>query len=354
MGHVPQVRCFARLAGPAVLCVAAFAPAVAAFAPALAFAQPQIIKLATLVPEGSVWDKSMRDMGAQWAAGTQGRVVLRVYPGGVAGDEPDLVRKMRIGQLQAAAVTTAGLANIDPAFNVFNIPMFFASYPELYATLDKLTPVLKQRLEAKGFVLLAWGHGGWVYFFTKQPVGSAEGLRRTKMFVWAGDDQMVALWRELRFQPVPLAATDIMTALQTGMIDSYPTTPLLGLTLQWYRMTPNLVGMGLAPLVGGLVMTRQAWAKIAEPDRARILESCRRLEHKLEVEVPRQDTTAVAEMQKRGLRVNVVSVANATQFRLAAEDFANGMKGISVPPDILELARRERDAYRRKSGAGAR
>jgi TRAP-type transport system periplasmic protein len=354
MGHVPQVRCFARLAVPAVLCAAAITLTVATLAPAPAAAQPQIIKLATLVPEGSVWDKSMRDMGAQWATGTQGRVVLRVYPGGVAGDEPDLVRKMRIGQLQAAAVTTAGLANIDPAFNVFNIPMFFTSYPELYATLDKLTPVLKQRLEARGFVLLAWGHGGWVYFFTKQPVESAEGLRKTKMFVWAGDDQMVALWRELRFQPVPLAATDIMTALQTGMIDAYPTTPLLGLTLQWYRKTPNLVGMGLAPLVGGLVMTRQAWAKIAEPDRVRILESCRRLEHKLEVEVPRQDTAAVVEMQKRGLKVNSVSGASATQFRLTAEEFANGMKGIRVPPDILELARHERDAFRQKSGAGVR
>jgi TRAP-type C4-dicarboxylate transport system substrate-binding protein len=354
MGHVPQLRCSARSGIAGALCAAVLALAATGLAPAPATAQPQIIKLATLVPEGSVWDKSMRDMGAQWTAGTQGRVVLRVYPGGVAGDEPDLVRKMRIGQLQAAAVTTAGLANIDPAFNVFNIPMFFTSYPELYATLDKLTPLLKQRLEAKGFVLLAWGHGGWIYFFTKHPVESAEGLRKTKMFVWAGDDQMVALWRELDFQPVPLAATDIMTALQTGMIDSYPTTPLLGLTLQWYRMTPNLVGMGLAPLVGGLVMTKHAWAKISEPDRARILESCQRLEHKLEVEVPRQDTSAVAEMKKRGLKVNAVSEANATQFRLAAEEFANGMKGSRVPPDILELARRERDAFRQKSGAGTR
>lgn len=332
------------------LCAAVLALAVAALAPAPAHAQPQIVKLATLVPEGSVWDKSMRDMGAQWATSTQNRVVLRVYPGGVAGDEPDLVRKMRIGQLQAAAVTTAGLANIDPAFNVFNIPMFFTSYPELYATLDKLTPVLRQRLEAKGFVLLAWGHGGWVFFFTKQPVSSVEGLRRAKMFVWAGDDQMVALWKQFGFQPVPLAATDIMTGLQTGMIDAYATTPLLGLSLQWYRQTPNLVGMGLAPLVGGLVITKSAWARIAPADQTRILAACQKLEQRLEVEVPRQDTTAVAEMQKRGLKLNAVSGANSAQFRATAEQFANGMKGIRVPSDILDLARRERDAFRAKNG----
>ena len=315
-----------------------------------AAAGAQVVKLATLVPEGSVWDKSMRDMGAQWSAGTQGRVTLRVYPGGVAGDEPDVVRKMRIGQLQAAAITTAGLANIDPAFNIFNIPMFFTSYPELYATLDKLEPVLKQRLEAKGFVLLAWGHGGWVFMFTKTPAGSVDELKKCKLFVWAGDEQMVSVWKSMGFQPVALSATDIMTGLQTGMIDSYPTTPLLALTLQWYRQTPNMVGVGLAPLVGGLVITKQAWNKISEPDRVKVLEACGRLEKKLEVEVPRQDTTAIAEMKKRGLKVNAVTGANAAQFRAAADQFAAGMSGIRVPPDILAVARRERDAYRAKHG----
>ena len=148
--------------------------------------------------------------------------------------------------------------------------------------------------------LLAWGHAGWVYFFTKTPVNSVDGLRKTKMFMWSGDDKMVSLWKTQGFQPVPLAATDIMTALQTGMINSYPTTPLLGLTLQWYRQTPNMVGMGLAPLVGGLVMTKAAWSKIAPADQKRIMASCAKLQHRLEIEVPRQDTTAVAEMQKRG------------------------------------------------------
>jgi TRAP-type C4-dicarboxylate transport system substrate-binding protein len=288
-------------------------------------------------------------MGAEWSSSTQGRVSLRVYPGGVAGDEPDVVRKMRIGQLQAAAVTTAGLASIDPSFNVFNVPMFFTSYPELYATLDKLEPVLKARLDAKGFVLLSWGHGGWVYFFTKNPVESVDGLRKSKMFTWAGDDEMVSIWKSKGFNPVPLAATDIMTGLQTGMIDSYPTTPLLGLTLQWYRQTPNMVGMGMAPLVGGLVMSKVAWLKLPEADRASVQAACDRMERRLEIEVPRQDTSAVAEMQKRGLKVNAVSAANAAQFRSVAEDFATAMAGVRIPPDVLALARKERDAFRARS-----
>jgi TRAP-type C4-dicarboxylate transport system substrate-binding protein len=330
--------------------LALLALAVLAAAPHPAAAQATVVKLATLVPEGSVWDKALRDMGAEWSSTTQGRVSLRVYPGGVAGDEPDVVRKMRIGQLQAAAITTAGLASIDPAFHVFNVPMFFASYPELYATLAKLEPVLRERLEAKGFVLLSWGHGGWVYFFTKHPVESVEGLKRTKMFTWSGDDNMVTTWKAKGFNPVPLAATDIMTALQTGMIDAYPTTPLLGLTLQWYRQTPHMVGMGMAPLVGGLVMTKTAWQKLAAADRARVQAACDRMEHRLEVEVPRQDTTAVGEMQKRGLKVMAVSAANAAQFRSVAEEFAASLAGVRIPPDVLALARRERDAFRARGG----
>ena len=319
-------------------------------APSAALAQATVIKLATLVPEGSVWDKAMREMGAQWSAGTQNRVTLRIYPGGVAGDEPDVVRKMRLGQLQASAVTTAGLASIDPAFHIFNIPMFFSSYPELYATLDALEPVLKKRLEDKGFVLLSWGHGGWVYFFTKAQVADAAGLKKTKMFVWAGDEQMVQQWKTLGFQPVALAATDIMQGLQTNMIDSYPSTPLLGLTLQWYRQTPNIMGLGLAPLVGGLVVNKSAWAKISPADQLKIQQACRRMEQRLKVEVPRQDTTAVNEMQKRGLKVNPVKPADVTAFSAIADQFAAGIPGSRVPADILAAARKARDDYRKKAG----
>jgi TRAP-type C4-dicarboxylate transport system substrate-binding protein len=326
-----------------------------AFAPAPAATQaPTVIRLATLVPDGSVWDKAMKEMGAEWTQSTAGRVQLRVYPGGVAGDEPDIVRKLRIGQLQAAAVTTAGLSDIDPAFQVFGIPMFFDSYPELYAVLAKMEPVLKQRLEAKGFVLLNWGHGGWVYFFTRHPVVTVAEIKKVKMFAWAGDDRWVQLWKTNGYTPVALAATDILTGLQTGMIDAYPTTPLLALTLQWYRHTPNMVGLGMAPLVGGLVMTKQAWNKISEADRAKLMAASHKLEMRLQTGVPRQDTTAVEEMKKRGLTVNTLPPAAVADWRAAAEVFATAMRGEMIPNDILAMATRARDEFRRREAGGLR
>jgi len=326
-----------------------------ALAPAPAVPQaPIVIKMATFVPDGSVWHKAMKEMGAEWSEATAGRVQLKVYPGGVAGDEPDYVRKMRVGQLQAAAVTTAGLSQIDNAFQMFGVPMFFDTYPELNAVLAKMTPILKQRLEAKGFVLLNWGHGGWVHFFTRHKAVSVAEIKKVKTFAMAGDDRWVQLWKSNGYTPVALAPSDMLTGLQTGMIDGCPTTPLIALTLQWYRQTPNMVGIGMAPLVGGLVITRQAWAKIAPADQARIQAACDRMEQKLLTGVPRQDTTAVEEMKKRGLTVNPVTSTDVAQWREAAEQFARGMRGTLIPPDILDMATRERDAFRVRSRGGAR
>jgi TRAP-type transport system periplasmic protein len=335
-----------------VLAAMALAPA---FAPAPATPQaPTVIRLATFVPDGSVWHKAMKEMGAEWSQATAGRVQLKVFPGGVAGDEPDYVRMMNVGQMQAAAITTAGLAQIDQSFQMFGVPMFFDSYPELHHVLAKMEPTFKQRLEAKGFVLLNWGHGGWVYFFTRNPAHTVAELKKTKLFAMAGDDRWVQLWKSNGYNPVALAPSDMLTGLQTRMIDGTFTTPLLALTLQWYRQTPNMVGIGMNPLVGGLVMTKRAWSKISAADQASVQAACRRLEEKLRSGVPHQDTTAVAEMKKRGLVVNAVPPAAVAEWRAAAEQFAAGMRGSIVPAEIIDMATRERNAYRKSVARGSR
>src|SRR5262250_3984147 len=128
------------------------------------------LKLATLVPEGSVWDKNIKQMAEEWKTATDGRVTVTVFAGNTQGDEPQILRKMRVDALQAAAFTAVGLGSIDASFNVFDIPFFFASYDELNYVTDKLTPEIRKRLEPKGFVLLNWGGGGWAQVFTKTPV----------------------------------------------------------------------------------------------------------------------------------------------------------------------------------------
>ena len=311
--------------------------------PAAEAASP--LKLATLVPDGSIWDRALKEMSSEWGAATDGRVTLRIYPGGVAGDEADIVRKMRIGQLQAAALSVPGLAEIDPAFGVFATPLLFESYDELFHVLEALGPEFERRLAAKGFALAHWGHGGWVHLFSKRPAPTLDAVKGLKMFVVAGDEARVQLWRSSGFQPVALATTDILTGLQTGLIDAYPTPPLAALSLQWFRETPYMAEIGLAPLVGAVIVAERSWTRIDNDDRAALLRIAERYEERLASEIPTQDLLAVEEMKRRGL--TVVEVEDEAVWREAAEAFARTARGELVPAEILDAVVAELAAFRR-------
>lgn len=313
-----------------------------------AAAKKTTIKLATLVPDGSVWDKAFRKMGEEWKRRTDGRVRLRIFPNGVSGDEPDMVRKMGIGWLDAAALSVTGLAGIDPAFKLFEIPMFFRSEEEALFVLDDLAPTLRQRLADEGFVLLHWGHVGWIHLFTTKPVRAPDDLRRLKQFVWAGDSQAARWWKGNGFQPVPLAATDIPMGLETGLIEAVPAPPLSALAYQWFRSTPYMMDLGAVPYLGGTVITRKAWDRLSEEDRKSILEVCAETEAALAVAVPKQEREAIAEMSKRGLTVVEPAGAGAP-WQALADRFAQQMQADEVvPKEIFERAQRLRREFRER------
>ena len=306
-----------------------------------------IFKLATLVPDRSVWGNVLSEMAAEWKEATNGQVTLRIYPGGVAGDDPDVVRKMRIGQLHAGTLTQAGLTEIDPAFNLFNTPLFFESYEEYFYVLEKIQPALEKILNEKGFVLLHWGHGGWVHLFATRSVESVADLKRLKLFVWAGSDRMVRWWKDAGYKPVPLAFTDVATALQTGMIEAMPNTPLAALSFQNYRNTPFMLGMGFAPFLGATLVTTKAWNRLDATDREAIMSSVEKAAERFRSEVPQQDAAAITEMKKRGLTVtSVEDPALLRQWRAEAEKFAAAMREDFVPAAIYDLAFAARRAFR--------
>ena len=313
-------------------------------------ADRQTIKLASLVPDGSIWAKSLRSMGEDWKKATDGRVRLRLYPGGVAGDEPDVVRKMRIGQLGAATLTISGLGEISDAFRVFEVPGFFANNEEALHVLEKLTPILRDALSEEGFELVHWGHTGWVHIFSTSPIRSLDDLRQQKMFVWGSDNRMVDWWKQNGYRPVALAATDLLPSLQTGLIEAFPSPPLSALGLQWFRSAPYMMETGIMPFFGATVVTKKVWAKLSEEDRAALRKVGAEVEAELFREVPKQEAEGIAEMKKRGL--NVVSLgSNETEFRKLAESFAKHMRGNIVPAEVLDQGRALRDAWRAKSAA---
>ncbi len=307
-----------------------------------------VVKMATVVPQGSVWDKNLKQMGEEWKEATGGRVTVTVFSGGAQGDEATVLRKMRLDALQAAAFTVVGLGSMDWAFNVFDIPFFFDSYDELNYVTDKLTPVLRKRLEPKGFVFLNWGHGGWTQVFTKKPVQTVDDLKNVKLWTSAGNDRMVQWFKANGFQPRAMAMTDILTGLTTGMLEGLPTTPLAAMLFQWDRQTPYMLELGLAPIVGAGVITTRAWKAIPDADKPKLLAAADGVEKRLRVEVPKLDASAVIEMTRRGL---TVTKATGPEWRTQLDGLAKTMRGESVPPEIFDLAMKARDEFRRQQKA---
>jgi TRAP-type C4-dicarboxylate transport system substrate-binding protein len=320
----------------------------------LAARAPLTIRLATVVPSGSTWHKALLDLGADWTAKTGGRVKLTVYPGGTQGDEPSTIRMMRPGvdQLQGALLTAPGLAQIDPAFDVFGMPFFFKDDAEAYAVLQKLAPTLESRAAAKGFHVLCWGSAGWVQLFSKKPLRTLDDVKQAKLFTSQGDEKSVQWYKANGFHPVALSANDMPAQLKlpNGMIDTAPTPAYPALMLQMFRDAKYMLDIRVAPLFGALVVTNAAWSKIDPADQKIITDSARAFETRVMTEAPKQDADSIATMKTRGLVVQTLDPKAAAEFHAAADRLVPAMRGTLVPADMFDAATRERDAYRKSKG----
>jgi TRAP-type C4-dicarboxylate transport system substrate-binding protein len=314
-------------------------------------AQPIVVKMATLVPENSSWHLILKQTAADWQKLSGGKVVVRLYAGGVHGDDPDVVRKMRLGTLNAAVLTAVGVAEIDKSVYALGVPLMYDSYEEAYAVLDKMRPRLESSLDSKGFVVLNWADGGWVQFFTQEPVATPDDLRKLKLFTWAGDSDAVDIWKSAGFNPIPLPSTEIATALRTGLVSALGTPPQVAIISQFYEQAMNMTDLRWQLLLGATVIKKDAWEKIPADLRPALLESARKAGQRLRDEVRASGERDVEAMKKRGL--NVVSVDPKTRalWQKTAESFYPRIRGVLVPADAFDEALRYRDEYRKGHSA---
>ena len=326
--------------------------AVALAAPGAARSAPMVVKMATLAPEGSSWYRVLQEMGEEWRKASGGTVTLRIYPGGVAGDEDAVIRKMRVGQIQAAAITGIGLAYLEPSFYALHIPMMYESDEEFDFVRDRYAPVLERKLEEKGFVVLNWGDAGWVRFFSKTPVVTPAEAKELKLFQWSGDTNLVQLYKETGFHPVPLSTNDLLPSLQTGMVNGFSSTPLAALAFQWFGLAPHMADLRYAPLTGATVIERRAWEKIPPGLRPKLLEASRRAGLRLRTEIRRLNQEALGVMVKNGLKVNKVPPEVQAQWRKMVENVYPQVRGKIMPAEAFDTVRMYRDEYRAAQRAG--
>jgi TRAP-type C4-dicarboxylate transport system substrate-binding protein len=306
-----------------------------------------IIRLGTLVPKGSPWHEILLNMGEEWKKASGGKVELKVYPGGEQGDEPEMVQKIRIKKLQAVAISGAGLSGIDAAVTALQVPMMLSSYEELDYVRDKISARLEKGLAQRGFVVLNWGDAGWVHFFTKQPATRPDDIRKLKLCVLQGDNSTFQLYKINGFRPVALAATDILTGLQTGLIDAFQSPPLFALSNQWFGGAKYMLDIQFAQLVGATLVAKDVWDKIPAPVQKDLLASARKAGVALRDEIRKAEASSIPMMQQFGLNVVKVDAKAMAEWRQLAEGIWPKLRGPMVPPDLFDEVKRLRDEYRK-------
>jgi TRAP-type C4-dicarboxylate transport system substrate-binding protein len=308
------------------------------------------IKLGSVVPKGSPWELALHRLSAAWTRLSGGTVTLQVYAAGAAGDEADMIRKMRIGQLQAALVTVSGVQRIWNGVKALSYPLFIRDDAEFRYVMQGFWPTIDRELEARGFKALFWSPGGWVYFFTRLPVVSADDLRRQKLWVWGDPDEILA-WQILGFQVVPLSSLDIMTSLMGGMIDGMMTSPLLAAANQWFGVASNMADLKLSPLWGALVLSLRTWESVPAALRPRMQEAAGRAAEELAPEIAKADDNAVAVMRKYGLRVNEIPATEQAEWEDLVGRGLPLLEGTAYDRDALAEARRILAEYRASAEA---
>lgn len=315
--------------------------------------EPIVVKMATIAPEGSQYHLILREMAEKWKSASGGAVEVRLYPGSVAGDDIDVIRKMRLGTLNAALLTSAGIAAVEKSVHALQIPMLYGSYEEVDYVLEKMAPNLEAALEAKGFVVLNWVDAGWVRFFTKTPVARPDELKPLKLFAWAGDPEALEIWKGAGFNPVPLPSTEISTALQTGLVSALPTTPQAAVLLQWYTHARNMTDVKWALLLGATLVNKATWEKIPAASRPALRTAAREAGLRLRAETRTAGQRDVQAMQKRGLNVVAVDAKGEALWRATAESAYDRIRGKIIPAEAFDEAKRHVADFRKLKQAAS-
>ena len=304
------------------------------------------IKLGTLAPKDSSPHQSLKAMAEKWrGAGVQ----LIMFTDGTQGGEADMVRRMRIGQLQAAMLTVAGLAEIDDSVACLQMmPLVFHSLDELDYVTEKMRPLLEKRLSERGFVVLFWADAGWVKFFSRRPAVFPDDLRHQKLFVSSSVSKALNIMKAAGYQPIPLEATDILPGLKTGLIDAVPVPPFFALAGQIYAPAPHMLNMNWVPLVGAAVVTKKTWDKIPPESQKAMLEAAQKAGDEIRAQGRKEMTESVEAMKKRGLVVHELTPAAEAAWHKVVEGAYPKIRGAVVPAELFDEVLKLLAEYRAK------
>lgn len=304
------------------------------------------VKIGTVAPAGSPWDGILHSLSGRWEQLSGGSIKVIIYPGGIAGGESDMIRKMRIGQLQGAALTQLALGRIVPDILALNVPFLITSDGQFNYVLDKTRDYFNQRFDEAGYKLLAWSSAGWVHFFSTKPVGNPEELRKLRLGVPAGDDELLTAWRSLGFNAISLPIPDIMAGLQSGLIDAFYAPPSAAAVFQWFKGALHMSAFRVTPVIVGLVIDNRTWEHLPGELRPELLQTMKGVESDLKKASAKMDEDAVAAMKTHGLIIDPVSAAGEEEWQALAAAGSGIVVGKLFSQESLSLVDKYLKEYR--------
>jgi TRAP-type C4-dicarboxylate transport system substrate-binding protein len=306
-----------------------------------------VIKIATLAPDGSSWMKTLNAINAEVMEKTRGAVSFKIYPGGVLGDEKDMMRKMQIGQIQGAGLSSGGLAGIFKEIDVIHIPFFFQNYEEIDYLLKKMGPSFKKGLEDNGYILLGWSEAGFTYLMSTVYVSSVNDLKKAKVWIWQESPMAKAIFREASVAAIPLSLPDVLVGLQTGMVDVVYSPPTVAIALQWFTKVKYLVDVPLSYIGGGIVVRKDVFKKLPLASQTIILASFQRNLDQLKTITRRENQEAIKVMQNNGVKIVTAPKDTVAEFKRLSEKAIAHFTNQTFSPKALADATAILEAYRK-------
>jgi len=304
----------------------------------LAAAADKQLRIGTLVPKNSLYHRQLMAIGESWRLAQGGTAKYLVYPDGSQGGEAEMVRRMRIGQLQGALMSVVGLREIEPSIAALqSMPLLFRNWDELDYVREKMRAGMEKKFLDKGFVVLAWGDAGWVRFFSKEAALRPDDYKKMKFFAWGSEPD----------QP---ETTDILPAIQTGMITVVPSTPYFALATQIYNTAPHMLDINWAPIVGALVVTKKAWDDMSPAVQAAVRATSDEAGVQIRAKARQEVDEAVDAMKKRGLVVNRPNPEQLREWQAFAAALYPRIRGTMVPADTFDEVFAHLKAYRASKG----
>ena len=279
------------------------------------FAQRTItIKMASPVPENTPWGQFFNQLASDWKKITNGQVELVIYHNGVAGSEKEVVRNLRVNQLQAAVLSTYGLYEISPETMTISCPFMIRDDDELDLVLAETKSELENKINGKGYFTLAWARIGWVKFFSKQPIYTPADLKRQRLGTNADQAELNEVFKTMGFQMIPVARNDILIALNGNMVDAVFSSLAAVGSSQAFGLAKNMSSINIAPFIGAIVFNQRAWRAIPEKFRPQLIAAARKYEAELDRSVRELENDLVKTFSNYGLNVNQLNQAQEQQW----------------------------------------